>query len=149
MNKLIKGKKSLIAVSIAIMILSVLLAGGAIALIVHGANMIATNVATGVVLIIVGALATILFLGGAVFGAVVFFTGRAIVATSGSIAEDQSLKGTVNMIKCSNCGSPVEKDEKFCGKCGYELTEFKKCEKCETLNKKSASVCAACGEKLK
>ena len=149
MNKIITGKKSLVAVSIAIIVLSLLLTGGAIALIVYGAGLTATNLATGIILIVLGALLTILFLGGAVFGCVVFFTGKAVVATNGNIAEDQSLKGTVNMVKCSNCGNAVTEGEKFCGKCGKSLEEFKKCEKCETLNKQDSQVCTACGEKLK
>ena len=149
MNKIAKNKKTLIGVSIAIALVSLLLMGGSIALIVYGANIVAQKIVLGIILIIAGALMTILFLGGIAFGLIFFFTGKSLVAVNGSIAEENLGKGTVNMAKCANCGEPVDPNDQFCGKCGTTTAEFKKCSKCEVLNKKDAFVCTACGEKLK
>lgn len=148
MNKIAKNKKTLLIISAVIMIGCLLLMGGAIALIVCGANVVAEKLALGIVLILAGALLAILFAGGIVFGAVLFFTGKSLVALNGSIAEENLAKGTVNMTKCQNCGEPVDPADKFCGKCGATTTEFKQCENCKVLNKKDANVCTACGEKL-
>ena len=149
MNKIAKNKKTLTIASVVISILSLLLVGASIAMVVYGAKIVGEKLAIGLVLIIVGALLALLFLGGIVFGLVLFFTGKSVVAINGSIAEEILGKGTVNMIKCSNCGEPLNGEETYCGKCGAETAEFKKCGKCEVLNKKDAHVCTACGEKLK
>ncbi len=151
MNKLVRGKTSLIIVSVSMILLSVLLVGGSAGLIVWGSKSLSDSLALGIVLIIIGSLLAITFLGGIVYGFILYFTGKSLVAINGgNIAEDNSLtKGTANMTKCSNCGEPLSKDDKFCGKCGKSTSEFKKCEKCGVLNKSDANVCTACGEKLK
>ena len=148
MNKLAKNKKSLIIVSIIIMLASLLLVGGSIALIVYGAKVIAEKLLIGLVLIIVGSLLGIFFASGIVLGVVFFFTGKSLVALNGSIAEDNLGIGTVNMVKCQNCGEAVDPKDQFCGKCGSTTTEFKQCEHCKVLNKKNNKICTACGEKL-
>lgn len=151
MNKLVRGKTSLIIVSVSMILLSALLVGGSAGLIVWGVKSLSDSLALGIVLIIIGSLLAITFLGGFVYGFILYFTGKSLVAINGgSVAEDNSLaKGTINMTKCSNCGEPLSKDDKFCGKCGKSASEFKKCEKCGVLNKSDANVCTACGEKLK
>ena len=149
MNRLVKGKKSLIGISIALIILSLVLVGGSVGLIIWGAKIVKDAVAIGVVLIIVGALLSILFLGGVAYSFVFYFTGKSLVALNGSVAEDNLGIGTININKCSNCGEKIEDNEKFCAKCGNELADAKKCEKCGVLNKKDSNNCTACGEKLK
>ena len=148
MNKLIKGKKSLITISIVLMLLSLLLVGGSVGLIVYGANVVSEKVLTGIILIVVGSLLAILFLGGIIFSFVLYFTGRSLVALNGSVAEENLAKGTVNMIKCGNCGAEVEKNDKFCPKCGTTTEQTKTCEKCGTVNKVDSKVCTECGTKL-
>lgn len=149
MNKIARNKKSLIIGSIVIMLLSLLLVGGAVALVVYGANVVGEKLLVGLILIIVGSLLAILFAGGIVFGAISFFTGKSLVALNGSVDEENLAKGTANMIKCQNCGESVNPEDRFCWKCGATTTEFKQCENCKILNKKDANVCTACGEKLK
>lgn len=149
MNKLVKGKKTLVGISIALIGLCLLLVAGSIGLIVWGASIVKSSVALGVVLIIVGVLLSIMFLGGVVYSFIFYFTGKSLVALTGSVAEDNLGIGTVNMNKCNNCGTKIENNEKFCAKCDSSLEDAKKCEKCGVLNKLDANNCTACGEKLK
>ena len=47
-------------------------------------------------------------------------------------------------IKCSNCGSEIEENQKFCLECGEKIGNF--CKKCGTkLAKKSQKFCPECG----
>ena len=66
----------------------------------------------GIVLIVVGSLLSLLFLSGIVYGFIMYFTGKSLVALNGSIAEDNLAKGTVNMVKCPNCGATAHTIEK-------------------------------------
>ena len=68
-----------------------------------------------------GIILTILGIAGIVCGVVFSWTGSAVKATNGSIAEDNLGKGTVNMNKCENCGAEVEKGIKICKKCEENL----------------------------
>ena len=45
--------------------------------------------------------------------------------------------------KCPNCGSPIKDDDKFCGKCGFNL--FKKCYRCGKEISVSNRFCPHCG----
>ena len=148
MNRLVKGKKNLVLTSVFITILSLLLTAGSIFLIVWGVKNLRDSLAVSIVLIIVGALLALMFLAGVVFGFVFFFTGKSLVALNGSVAEDNLGIGTANMNKCSKCGTKVENGDKFCPKCGQDVSDAKKCDKCGVLNKLDSHVCTACGEKL-
>lgn len=68
----------------------------------------------GIILLVVG-------IAGIVCGIVFSWVGRAVVATKGSIAEDNLGKGTVNMHKCENCGAEVAEGVKICSKCEENL----------------------------
>jgi len=148
MNKLVRGKTSLIIVSLAMMLLSILCAAGSIGLIVWGAKIVSDLIALGIVLIIVGSILALIFLSGIVYGFVLFFTGKSLVALSGSIAEENLAKGTVNMVKCPNCGVEVGVKDKFCPKCGKDFAKTKKCAKCNTEVNIDAKACTNCGEKF-
>ena len=148
MNKLVRGKTSLIIVSLAMMLLSILCTAGSIGLIVWGAKIVSDLIALGIVLIIVGSILALIFLSGIVYGFVLFFTGKSLVALSGSIAEENLSKGTVNMVKCPNCGVEVSVKDKFCPKCGKDFAKTKKCAKCNTEVNIDAKVCTNCGEKF-
>ena len=68
----------------------------------------------GIILLVIG-------VGGIACGVVFSWTGKAVVATKGSIAEENLGKGTVNMNKCENCGAEVEEGVKICKKCEENL----------------------------
>ena len=55
------------------------------------------------------------------FGVNFTWVASALVATKGSVAEDNLGKGTVNMNKCSNCGAEIKKGEDLCDKCKENL----------------------------
>lgn len=148
MNKLVRGKTSLIILSVSMAIVGLLLTGGSIGLIVWGAKIVSDTVALGVVLIVIGSIMTLLFLSGVVYGIILYITGKSLVALNGSVKEDNLGVGTVNMLKCDSCGAEIEKNEKFCSKCGKELADAKKCTECGVLNKKDAKHCTACGKEL-
>ena len=65
----------------------------------------------------------LLVLGVFGFGCGIIFScvGKSVVATKGSIAEDNLAKGTVNMNKCQNCGAEVEAGKTICEKCEENL----------------------------
>ena len=149
MNRLVRGKTSLILVSVAMMFLSLLLTAGSVGLVVWGALIVKSKLALGLVLIISGSLLSIMFLSGIIYGFVLYFTGKSLVALNGSVAEGNSVFGTANMKKCSKCGTKVEETDNFCPQCNNELTDARKCGKCGVLNKKESNNCTACGEKLK
>ena len=148
MNKLVRGKTSLLIVSISMIVLSLLCVAGSIGLIIWGAKTVSDSIVLGIVLIIVGAVLSLMFFSGIIYGFVLFFTGKSLVALSGSMKEENLGKGTVNMIKCPNCGVEVGVKDKFCPKCGKDLAKTKKCAKCNTEVDIDAKVCTNCGEKL-
>jgi len=148
MNKLVRGKTSLIIVSAAMIFISLLCTAGSVGLIVWGANLVKTSIAWAIILIVIGAIFALTFLSGVIYGFILYFTGKSLVALNGSIAEENLAMGTVNMIKCTNCGNAVEADEKFCSKCGKSLSKTKKCPKCEKEVDVNSEVCSNCGEKL-
>ena len=71
--------------------------------------------------LIFGIILLVLGIAGVACGVVFTWTGKAVVATKGSIAEDNLGKGTVNMHKCENCGVEVEEGVKICKKCEENL----------------------------
>ncbi len=48
---------------------------------------------------------------------------------------------------CPHCGSPVDKDAKFCDQCGAALSQ--ECPQCHEKNDADAQFCRNCGAKLK
>ena len=149
MNKLVRGKTSLLIVSIAMIVLSLLCAAGSVGLVVWGAKIVKDAVAIGVILIVAGSALALMFLSGIIYGFVLYFTGKSLVALNGSVAEENLGKGTVNMVKCPNCGVELGGADKFCEKCGKDLAKVKKCPKCGKEVSVDALVCSECGEKLK
>ena len=152
MNKIEKGRKQLIGISIGIIVLSVIFVAVGVLLIVLGAKNIAsaTSIAGKIMQIVFGVLITLIGMAGVAFGVIFLCTGSAIKATDGNIAVDNSLaKGSANMTKCDYCGSEIKGSEKFCGNCGHTLLAGKTCENCGATNDKDAKVCTECGKDLK
>jgi len=151
MNRIEKGKKQLIWLSVLVLVLSVGIITGGVFLIVSGATDIygGGTTAISIVLKIVGG--TVLFCGGGVglaLGIMMLWTGGVLKATQGSIAEDNLGIGTVNMMKCSKCGCEAKAGETFCGSCGNPLSKTKKCE-CGTENTADKKFCSKCGKAIK
>ena len=148
MNKLVRGKTSLLIVSISMMVLSLLCVAGSVGLIIWGSKIVSETLILGIILIIVGSLLVLMFLSGIIYGFILYFTGKSLVALNGSVKEDDLCKGTVNMVKCPNCGVEIDKNDKYCGKCGKSLENTKICKKCKTENSADSFVCTNCGEKF-
>lgn len=55
---------------------------------------------------------------------------------------------TKTSLVCSNCGTDLKADAKFCFNCGKRVGESKVCPKCHTENPLEARFCLMCGEKL-
>ena len=144
MNKIEKGRKQLIGISIGILVLSVLFVALGIVLIVLGAKNLAIegNLGGKIVQLVFGVLVTLIGMAGTAFGVIFLCTGSAIKATNGNLAMDNSLaKGTANMAKCAYCGNELNGTEKFCGKCGHTLVAGKTCENCGAINDRDSKVC--------
>lgn len=150
MNKIEKNKNWLIALSVGIIVLGVLMLGGGIVLTVFGGKGIASGANAGnIIELVFGILLIICSIPLSLFGIMFSWTGGYLKATHGSIAEDNLGKGTVNMNKCSNCGSPISGDETFCGNCGKSLVEEPVCPACGAKNMKGTKNCTSCGAELK
>ena len=113
MNTIEKRKKQLAGLGIA---------GGIIGIlsIVGGAVMLALNT-DKILFLIGGILLLILGLAGIVLGVFLYLMSRAVVATHGSIAEENLGKGTVNMHKCTNCGAEIPAERTICKNCEENL----------------------------
>jgi len=148
MNKIEKGKHNLVSLSVIISLLSSVLTILSLTLLISGINHLGESLVTGIILIVVGSLLTLTFLLGIVIGLIMLFTGKALVATKGSLKEDNiALNGTVNMKKCNNCGSELNKEE-FCPNCGKSQNSLVKCPKCKAKVSADAKHCPKCGEQL-
>ncbi len=95
----------------------------------------------GVVLFLIGAI-------GLTLGIIMIWTGGAIKAKFGNIAELNTLNGTVNMKKCPKCGSQIAEKDDFCGVCGKHLEENIKCPSCGKETESSKKYCSHCGKKI-
>ena len=135
------NKKNSIVVSILISLFSLLLVGGAVALVVYGANIVGKNLVAGIVLIVVGSVLAILLASGIICGVVFFVAGK-------TLPKGELLDEKLSIASCKNCGASISNNDRFCKKCGATTTEFKQCANCKILNKLESKVCTACGEKL-
>ncbi len=108
MNRIEKGKKGLSTFGIILIVLAVLTFALGVLGIVFGA----LNLKIG--LIIAGVLGVLLCGFFIVYGVIFVWTSRALVATNGSIAEDNLGIGTVNQEKCQKCGMPLDPETKQC-----------------------------------
>lgn len=149
MNIIQKGKRQLIWLGVIVLILALAFLGGGIALIVAGAGAIAESAITvGVFEIIFGVVAILLGMIGAILAVVFLWTAGAMKATQGNISEDNLGIGTINMIKCPNCGTAVKDGEEFCSNCGKSLKKTKTCPHCNAEIPADAKHCNKCGQEV-
>ncbi|MGM9970321.1 MAG: zinc-ribbon domain-containing protein [Anaeroplasma sp.] len=148
-NSIVKQKRALIGLSIGSIILGIIALVVGIILIVSGATVVVDKHLEGGLKIGFGILLIIGFLFFDIFGFYTLFIGSAIKATNGSIKQGNiPMNGTVNMLKCKNCGSEVEYGQAFCPKCGKSLSDKKVCPKCGATNMSENTKCSACGADL-
>ena len=117
MNKIQKGKSQLSSLGIVCLSLGVILS-------VIGVVLTLTCKISGslnVLKLIIGIIILIVGIVGLGFGVNFTWVARSLIATKGSVAEENLGKGTVNMKKCPNCGEAVEKDGELCEKCQENL----------------------------
>ena len=113
MNIIEKRKGQLKGLGVILLIIGALFLVGGVLMIALGA--------ANPWLIIAGVVLSVLGIAGVIVGVIFAWVSSAVKATSGSIAEDNLAKGTVNMHKCENCGSEVEEGVKICEKCEKNL----------------------------
>lgn len=58
------------------------------------------------------------------------------------------LKEQKQILVCSNCGTHLHLESKFCFNCGKSVGEEKVCKICQTANGENAKFCINCGSKL-
>lgn len=117
MNRIEKGKSRLSSLGILCLALGVILS-------VIGVVLALTCKISGslnIVKLIIGIIVLILGIIGLGFGVNFTWVANSLTATKGSVAEDNLGKGTVNMNKCTNCGTEVKKGEELCDKCKENL----------------------------
>lgn len=148
-NSVEKKKGALVGVSIAIIVIAVLLSVLGVALLVASIKMVVSGKLIGILFIVLSGILSIAGLAGVGVGVYYVWLGGRTVATKGSIKEGNiAMNGTVNMVKCSNCGTAVNEGDEFCPNCGASLSETKKCPSCGATNKASSKRCTACGAEL-
>ncbi|MBQ9795917.1 MAG: hypothetical protein IJW36_03055 [Clostridia bacterium] len=116
-NLIEKRKSQLQFVGVVILALGVILAVTGVVLLLTcgiGKDLSVLKLVFGIILLVVG-------IAGLAIGVIFSWTGKAVVATKGSIAEDNLGKGTVNMNKCENCGAEIEAGKTICDKCEENL----------------------------
>ena len=145
MNKIEKGKKTLIIFGAVGILLSILAICFGVVLIVNGIKDLAS--AGGIISLVFGIILCLLFPVLIVFGIYLCIMGMSVKAVNGSIKQDNLGSGTVNMNKCSNCGVEVKEGQNFCPECGKSLLTTKTCE-CGAENPTEAKVCVKCGKKF-
>lgn len=117
MNIIEKRKSQFKFVSAIILAIAVILSVIGVILIMScglGNDLSVVKLVFGIVLFVIG-------LFGIGLGVFLSIMTSSVKATKGSIAEDNAGKGTVNMHKCKNCGTEVEKGKTFCEKCEENL----------------------------
>ena len=116
-NIIEKRKGQLQFVGAIVLALGVILAVTGVVLLLTcgiGKDLSVIKLVFGIILLLIG-------IAGLACGVVFSWVGKSVVATQGSIAEDNLGKGTVNMNKCENCGAEVEAGVKICAKCEENL----------------------------
>lgn len=108
MNRIEKGKKGLSTFGIVLVVLSVIIGVLGILGIVFGA------IKTNILLIVFGVVGVVLCGFAIAYGVMFVWTASALVATQGSIAEDNLGIGTVNQEKCQKCGMPLDPQTHEC-----------------------------------
>ena len=120
MNKIEKQKGALIGLGIASIVLSFILLVVGVFMLVKGVPALADATKTkGILLIVFGAIATLLFFPMVCFGVYQTWIGFSLKATTGSIKEGNIAKegGTVNIKKCPRCGTELKDGETVCSEC--------------------------------
>lgn len=149
MNKIEKGKRSLIIIGVCALVLAVASLVGAVFVIISGVRSVADQVTVANVFELVGG-AILIIISFLLIYVGIYFTwvGSAMKATKGSIADGDLCKGTVNMTKCSKCGSEVDPSDEACANCGASLKKKKACPKCGAEVRANAKHCPKCGEQF-
>lgn len=117
MNRIEKGKSQLSSLGILCLALGVILS-------VIGVVLALTCKISGslnIVKLVVGIVILLLGIVGLGFGVSFTWVSKSLIATKGSVAEDNLGVGTVNMHKCTNCGAEVKKGQDLCDKCKENL----------------------------
>ncbi len=142
LNKIQKGKRTLIAFGIIAIILGALSAVGAVFCTIYS-NARWWMIAISAVLYLIAIL-------GLIVGITFVWTASAMKATLGNLKELNItlLNGTLNITKCPNCGTEIDKNDKFCPNCGKNANGVKICPNCNAKNKQDAKICTQCGKEL-
>lgn len=150
MNKIEKNKKTLRMLSIGFIIFGIIsLIVGIVLTVLGGKGLGGSGSKTGAVIeLIFGIILIVGGIAGALFGVIFVWTGSALKATQGSIAEDNLAKGTVNMKKCVICGNEISGNEEFCPQCGNRTDGKITCKECGNLNEAGSKCCSKCGKDL-
>lgn len=148
-NRIQKHRGLLKGISAALIILGLGVLALSIFMVVNGVMNVSSGGAGRIVEIVFGIILAIASVLGLAVGIYLAVIGRAIVATHGSIAEDNLGKGTVNMNKCNNCGTEIQGNEQFCPNCGKSVLDKQICLSCGCTNTADAKVCTNCGKDLK
>ena len=117
MNIIEKRKGQFTFISSIILVLGLIFSVAGIILLVNsgiGSDVNLLKLVFGIILIILG-------LAGIACGVAFLWIALSLKATKGSIADDMSIKGTVNMHKCENCGAQIEEGKTICAKCEENL----------------------------
>lgn len=147
-NRIEKGRSMLKGLGLIVALLGLVFLGIGIFMIVNGASNLSSKEAGKIVEFVFGIIFTIAGSIGTVLGIYFVLIGKAIVATHGSIAEDNLGKGTINMTKCNNCGTEIQGNEQFCPNCGKSLLDKQICLSCGCTNTADAKNCTNCGKEL-
>ena len=150
MNKIEKGKTGLIGLGVGALVLALLSLVGAVFVIIDGIRSVSVAVSVANIFEIIGG-AILCIVAFLLIYVGIYFTwiGSSMKAVKGSIADDDLCKGTVNMIKCENCGSEVTSEDQVCGNCGYSLAKTVKCPACGENVDASKKFCTKCGAEIK
>lgn len=149
MNKIEKGKRSVITIGVCALILALASIVGAVFVILDGVKSVAIQANVSNIFELVGGAILVVVAFLLIYCGIYFvWVGATLKAIDGSVAEANLSKGTVNMKKCSKCGSEVGEGDEVCANCGCSLKETKKCPKCDAEVKADAKHCTKCGEEL-
>lgn len=124
MNRAQKGKTGLIVLSIISILLGIGCLIGGIVMIINGAKngMNDGKLVTTILLIAFGSIIAIVGLPLVAFGVVYIWTGASLIATKGTVSENNEVaKGNTGNKKCSKCGATNTKDSTVCQVCGEPL----------------------------